>query len=673
MANQFLIKNTMADMRALSAAEITALTNGTYSGVQLLGYYQAGDTPDSIVYSLSNTTGLDDGGSLIVIGNIKLVHNFVDQIDISYFGAKKDLPVDNSGIINTCIDYLYAKGGGKVIISNTYHVAITYNGGLDPVDKYSNCIRAKSNVDIEINGHIKLLNSNLSDYSIISIFSQSNIKVFGRGRIQGDVRENVNTTGQSGMGIYILESEKIIVEGLEIYECFGDSIYVGGLENNNANTNTQITLTGLKIHSSRRQGITLTKCDGLLLSNNEIYNIGRIKGTMPMAGIDIEPNFGQTVMHVTIENNTIYGCAGVQIGMYALIDNSVINTIVLRNNSISSKGKVAEDPSQGLIHLAPLKTKLTAVIDNIVIEENKFETIQPFITSALNITNRSSNIHIAKNEFSGNGIGINIAEANGIKICNNIVHSLNTFIKSGGGISTGLSIYSNVAYNTAVFLWTVSAMYGEVYNNTLDNSEYKNEDSTFMRAYGCKYFGVYNNIAKYVSKEFALFSEGSNDNRIYNNIITNSSYKSLYSIFIHGTPSSFSFRDSVENNTFIFNDPSLSSVLVSFVYLSQNTRQGFVSQSNIYNDVLTVPEYLFDNNSGAYYYPRMRRSVAVNNIAMADGQNVAVANANDLNTAIALVNDLKAKYNQMVNLVNESKSKVNAKLDADRGSVQQAS
>jgi hypothetical protein len=45
MANQFLIKETMAAMRGLSAAEITALQNGTYEGVQLLGYYEKGDAP----------------------------------------------------------------------------------------------------------------------------------------------------------------------------------------------------------------------------------------------------------------------------------------------------------------------------------------------------------------------------------------------------------------------------------------------------------------------------------------------------------------------------------------------------------------------------------------------------------------------------------------------------
>ncbi|WP_158655577.1 hypothetical protein [Sphingobacterium sp. HMA12] len=49
MASQFLIKETMADMKALSAAEITALQNGTYDGVQLVGYYEKGDTPAPII------------------------------------------------------------------------------------------------------------------------------------------------------------------------------------------------------------------------------------------------------------------------------------------------------------------------------------------------------------------------------------------------------------------------------------------------------------------------------------------------------------------------------------------------------------------------------------------------------------------------------------------------
>ncbi|WP_312333983.1 hypothetical protein [Sphingobacterium sp.] len=48
ITNQFLIKNSMADMRNLSACEVVALESGCYSGVELLGYYEKGDTPYAV-------------------------------------------------------------------------------------------------------------------------------------------------------------------------------------------------------------------------------------------------------------------------------------------------------------------------------------------------------------------------------------------------------------------------------------------------------------------------------------------------------------------------------------------------------------------------------------------------------------------------------------------------
>jgi len=66
MANQFLIKDTMQLMKNLSSTEITALQDGTYAGVELLGYNEKGDTPAPIRYYLVAGTpvpGADDGGA----------------------------------------------------------------------------------------------------------------------------------------------------------------------------------------------------------------------------------------------------------------------------------------------------------------------------------------------------------------------------------------------------------------------------------------------------------------------------------------------------------------------------------------------------------------------------------------------------------------------------------
>ncbi|MCS3557396.1 MULTISPECIES: hypothetical protein [unclassified Sphingobacterium] len=111
MANQFLIKETMEDMKALSTAEITALQAGTFDGVQLLGYYEKGDTPAPIIYYLAATDpGQDDGGSVIVAGNIKLVHEFKGFVDISYYGHQAN--ADFSPGLNTIL-----KKFGKVDLS----------------------------------------------------------------------------------------------------------------------------------------------------------------------------------------------------------------------------------------------------------------------------------------------------------------------------------------------------------------------------------------------------------------------------------------------------------------------------------------------------------------------------------------------------------------------------
>ena len=86
ITNQFLIKNTMADMQSLSSDEIQALKTGTYDGVELLGYYRSGDTPVPIYYRLNANAGNDDGFSVIHTGDIKLEHDFREVVNLAYLG-----------------------------------------------------------------------------------------------------------------------------------------------------------------------------------------------------------------------------------------------------------------------------------------------------------------------------------------------------------------------------------------------------------------------------------------------------------------------------------------------------------------------------------------------------------------------------------------------------------
>lgn len=98
MANQILIKNTMQEMKDLSANEVAWLqgTYPVYSGVKLLGYYKEGDTPEPIMYYLSSTDpGPKDGGSIVATGGIKLIHNFVGNVNVLYLALKVSKRADS--------------------------------------------------------------------------------------------------------------------------------------------------------------------------------------------------------------------------------------------------------------------------------------------------------------------------------------------------------------------------------------------------------------------------------------------------------------------------------------------------------------------------------------------------------------------------------------------------
>ncbi|RKE55331.1 hypothetical protein [Sphingobacterium detergens] len=131
MANQFLIKETMTAMQGLSAAEITALQNGSYDGVQLLGYYQKGDTPAPIIYYYFNPLtdpdpGPKDEGSVIETGGIKLFHDFKKFIHVSYFGIIGNKTDDYTNKIKSLLmtqaENTTFKFSGRYKVSSTLNV-----------------------------------------------------------------------------------------------------------------------------------------------------------------------------------------------------------------------------------------------------------------------------------------------------------------------------------------------------------------------------------------------------------------------------------------------------------------------------------------------------------------------------------------------------------------------
>jgi len=322
----------MADMRALSAAEITALQNGTYDGVELLGYYEKGDTPAPIVYFLAPASpdpGPDDGGSIIAIQAIKLKHVFIDEVDLKYYGI-----FDNNTDISTeatrVLGLLSLKSLTAVFSGKNYLVDATKNSSRGILIPSNTSIRTAFSTTF-------VCSPNASpSYGVISIIGSENVSI-NRLKIIGDRDNHTGTDGEWGIGLNILSSKNISIKEVVVNNCWGDGIYLGKTAENFHNYN--ITLNNVLLENNRRNGLTIITVDGYYSDSIRIKNTN---GTDPQRGLDMEPNHATDVLK-NIYINSMYTSNNLRGGfiVYTLKLNSTSQpcNIVINNwTSVSEPG-----------------------------------------------------------------------------------------------------------------------------------------------------------------------------------------------------------------------------------------------------------------------------------------------------------------------------------------------
>lgn len=156
-----------------------------------------------------------------------------------------------------------------------------------------------SNTELELNGTIRLVPNDYKHYYILNLKGQ-NIKIRGKGCVVGDRKSHTGKEGQWGMGINLRGAVNTTISGLTISDCWGDCIYVGGRSKN-------VLIEKCKLDNSRRQGISVTKADGVTIKRCLITNVS---GSNPQYAIDIEPNRRDSVDNILIEDVTVVDCVG---------------------------------------------------------------------------------------------------------------------------------------------------------------------------------------------------------------------------------------------------------------------------------------------------------------------------------------------------------------------------
>lgn len=124
--------------------------------------------------------------------------------------------------------------------------------------------------------------------SILMVDEAEDVVIDGSGLLVGD-RYAHSGSGEWGMGLSVVASERVRVSGLQARECWGDGIFVGWQFADVLKDNCRdIVLEDCWTNACRRNGVTLDGVIGCAVRRGQFVNTG---GISPQAGIGIEPDF----------------------------------------------------------------------------------------------------------------------------------------------------------------------------------------------------------------------------------------------------------------------------------------------------------------------------------------------------------------------------------------------
>lgn len=237
--------------------------------------------------------------------------------------------------------------------------------------------------------------------------------------------------GEWGFGINVLKANNFIIENVEVSECWGDGIYIKESYNGN--------VSNVLCRDNRRQGMSIIDCDGVNVLNSQFI---KTVGTVPEAGIDIEPNENEKIRNVNIVNctcdqNSGYGLLVTTPNTTAAVSDVNLLNLTTRNNGLD--GLACKTEGDEYSH-----TIFNINVQNLASSGNKAAQIFIEGTNGIKIRNgrienafdyplvdlyKVHNVKISDLEMIGNGDGIKIRKgADNVAIEGNYIETIKTCI-----------------------------------------------------------------------------------------------------------------------------------------------------------------------------------------------------------------------------------------------------
>ena len=223
-------------------------------------------------------------------------------------GIFNEIVIEGSWLVENISTSMYVKidentlRNLSVMCSEKHHNCIKIEDNcLVPIIHFSSVFNIPSNTDVVLNADIHTIPTKYKGGYALQV-NGSNIHINGNGhKIIGTIEQDKSNNQQWQHGIFVTRnSSNVLIENIKCTKFWGDGFYVMG---------NNIKIKGVESSYNGRQGLSLTHGHNILIEKSSFHHTGSIeicscKG--PGAGIDIEPNEGDTVKNIMVQDCNLY-------------------------------------------------------------------------------------------------------------------------------------------------------------------------------------------------------------------------------------------------------------------------------------------------------------------------------------------------------------------------------